>query len=244
MIDFHCHLDLYADPASVIAECAKRRLFVLSVTTLPSAFEGTRALAVGSSRIQTALGLHPEVAVQRRQELALFEKLIGQTRYVGEVGLDASRDHRDSLDAQVDILGNILGMCSDDGGRIVSLHSRGAIPRLLKLMESYLYAGELVLHWFNGSPKQVEHASAMGAWFSVGPTMLASERGRQAVSHMPRDRVITESDGPFSEVDGRPAMPWQAWSATEGLGEIWKETLSGVEMQLFENLSALTTSTR
>ncbi|MGQ0622331.1 MAG: TatD family hydrolase [Panacagrimonas sp.] len=119
MIDFHCHLDLYADPAAVIAECTKRRLFVLSVTTVPSAFEGTKALAAGSDRIRTALGLHPEVAVQRRQELSLFEKLIGRTKYVGEVGLDGSRDHRDTLDAQVDILGNILGLCSSNGGRII-----------------------------------------------------------------------------------------------------------------------------
>lgn len=242
MIDFHCHLDLYADPAAVIAECTKRRLFVLSVTTVPSAFEGTKALAAGNDRIRTALGLHPEVAVKRRQELALFEKLIRQTKYVGEVGLDGSRDHRETLDAQVDILGDILGLCSSNGGRIVSLHSRGAIPRLLKLMEFYLYAGELVLHWFNGSPKQVAHAAEMGAWFSVGPSMLASERGREAVKQMPRDRIITESDGPFSEVDGRPTMPWEAWSAATGLGEIWNESVLEVETQLIRNFEMLSRS--
>lgn len=45
MIDLHCHLDLYPDPQAIVAECVRRRLYVLSVTTVPSAFEGTAALA-------------------------------------------------------------------------------------------------------------------------------------------------------------------------------------------------------
>jgi TatD DNase family protein len=240
LIDFHCHLDLYPDPAAIVAECTKRHLFVLSVTTVPSAFVGTETFAVGNERIHTALGLHPEVAVARRQEMALFEKMIGRTQYVGEVGLDGSGDHRATLDVQAEILSHILSLCSDNGGRIISLHSRGAIPRLLNLMESYLYAGELVLHWFNGSAKQVAHAAEMGAWFSVGPTMLASKRGREAVSHMPRDRILTESDGPFSQIDGASTNPWQAWLAVANLSELWQEDRYAVERQLIKNLATIT----
>ena len=44
MIDFHCHLDLYPNPREVAKECAKRGLYVLSVTTTPSAWEGTSAV--------------------------------------------------------------------------------------------------------------------------------------------------------------------------------------------------------
>ena len=39
MIDFHCHLDLYPKPSTVIREIAKRGTFVLAVTTTPKAWE-------------------------------------------------------------------------------------------------------------------------------------------------------------------------------------------------------------
>jgi TatD DNase family protein len=95
MIDFHCHLDLYPDPMNVVRECANRRLYVLSVTTTPSAWAQTNALAAGHDRIRTALGLHPELARERRRELALFDRLLPQARYVGEIGLDGSPRFRD-----------------------------------------------------------------------------------------------------------------------------------------------------
>src|ERR1700741_2594809 len=88
VIDFHCHLDLYPDPHAVRDECARRGLYVLSVTTTPSAWNGTFALSRDAPRIRTALGLHPQLAYERHSELDLFESLIAETRYVGEIGLD------------------------------------------------------------------------------------------------------------------------------------------------------------
>ena len=67
MIDFHCHLDLYPNPKLVARECSDREIRVLSVTTTPSAWHGTSSLAEG--HIWTALGLHPQLAHQRKAEL-------------------------------------------------------------------------------------------------------------------------------------------------------------------------------
>ena len=62
MIDFHAHLDLYPSPHATARECIARNLYVLSVTTTPSAWAGTAALTKGAPRIRTALGLHPQIA--------------------------------------------------------------------------------------------------------------------------------------------------------------------------------------
>src|SRR5690242_13201410 len=75
VIDFHCHLDLYPNPSQVARECAARGIYVLSVTTTPSAWTGTAALSEGMPRIRTALGLHPQLANQRISELEIFERL-------------------------------------------------------------------------------------------------------------------------------------------------------------------------
>lgn len=239
MIDFHCHLDLYPNPREIVAQCIERRLYVLSVTTVPSAFEGTVALAPDQGRIRTALGLHPEIAVSREHELALFERLLPQTSYVGEVGLDASPDHRDTIDRQSDILATILNLCAQVGGRNITLHSRGATGSLLDRIAAEPTAGKFILHWYLGSTKQIARASEMKCWFSVGPAMLTSRRGLLAVEAMPHEYILPESDGPFGQVSGRPALPWEAWSIVPKLAELWGVSKGEVEAQLLDNLRRL-----
>ena len=202
---------------------------------------GRSALVPPDSRIRTALGLHPELAAVRARELPLFEQLLSRTRFVGEVGLDGSREHRATLDKQQSVLADILTLCARAGGKIISLHSRGAASLLLDALEREPDAGKAVLHWFVGSSKQVTRGAAMGCWFSVGPSMLVSERGRVAVTAMPRHRVLPESDGPFGQIENRPARPWEAWSVVAGLAELWRESEVDVAHQLRANLRALVT---
>jgi TatD DNase family protein len=239
VIDFHCHLDLYSEPREIVAQCVERRLYVLSVTTVPSAFEGTAALAPGAGRIRTALGLHPEIAVAREHELPLFEKLLPRTPYVGEVGLDASPDHRATIDRQAAILTDILKQCARAKGKIITLHSRGATGLILDRLSAEPAAGRFVLHWYLGSAKQISRAAEMKCWFSVGPAMLTSKRGLAAIEAMPREYILPESDGPFGHVSGRPALPWEAWTIVPRLAEMWGESQGEVEAQLLDNLRRL-----
>lgn len=239
LIDFHCHLDLYPNPAAVAEEVARRGVYVLSMTTTPTAFLGTAALAPEGSRIRTALGLHPEIAASREHELAQFEELLPRTRYVGEVGMDGSRPHRDTLDCQGGILTQILNLAARAGGKIISLHSRGAANLLLDVLAVEPRAGQFVLHWYCGSQRQVHRAKEMGCWFSVGPSMAASERGRGAIAAMPRDRVIPETDGPFGAISGRPAFPWEAGLVVPYLSEIWREDCEEIEQRMSMNFRAL-----
>lgn len=108
MIDLHCHLDLYPDPRQLVEACKARGLFVLSVTTTPRAWDGTTSLAAGAPRIKTALGLHPQVAHERIAELLLFDKLLPQTRYVGEIGLDGAPEFRAHAQAQRTVFDHVL----------------------------------------------------------------------------------------------------------------------------------------
>lgn len=239
MIDLHCHLDLYPDPHTLVAECVRRQLYVLSVTTVPSAFEGTASLVSPGGRIRTALGLHPELASARAHELPLFERLLPRTRFVGEVGLDGSRDHRVTLDTQKGVFVDVLRLCALAGGKVLSLHSRGATGIILDVLASEPGVGSSVLHWYVGSAKQVKRAAEMGCWFSVGPAMLASKAGEAAVTGMPKNRIIPESDGPFGQVDERTALPWEAWSIVPKLAELWRDNEADVERQLIDNFRSL-----
>jgi TatD DNase family protein len=243
VIDLHVHLDLYPDPFATARECVERNLFVLSVTTTPSAWSGTVALAKDAARIRTAVGLHPQLAQERQRELALFEELLSRTPYVGEIGLDGGPELKATWDVQYRVFEEILRMCEFAGGRIMTIHSRRAATPVLDALASNDGAGVAVLHWFSGSRRELQRAIDQGCWFSVGPAMLNGEKGRAMAELMPTDRILTESDGPFAQIDGRPLFPWDAATAEGILADIWGVGEEEVRSQLMANLKRLITST-
>jgi TatD DNase family protein len=243
MIDFHCHLDLYPDPHAVAAAAQDDQVAVLSVTTTPSAFAGTAALAAGRPLIRTALGLHPELADQRMHELALFDQLVATTRFVGEIGLDGSSRFAHTRASQAEVFSHILRSCADAGGRILSLHSRGAVRPVLEALHANPESGTPVLHWFSGTVRQAEAAIKHGCWFSVGTPMLLTAKGRELAAMLPPTRVLTETDGPFGKINGRALVPRDVRDTTERLAELWEIGTSEVEARVAANMRELLAST-
>lgn len=239
MIDFHCHLDLYPEPASLLARLRASGHYVLAVTTTPRAWEGTRALVGDAPRVRVALGLHPELVAQRHGEVELLCSLLEETRYVGEIGLDGSPPHRASIERQRDVLRRILTGCSLKGGRVLSIHSRGAASAVLDELEAHPGCGTPVLHWFSGTERELARAIDLGCWFSVGPPMLSTAKGRKLVTRMPRERVLTETDGPFTRRDDGPLEPCDVAWALDGLAEAWGVSAADVGKTIAANLRTL-----
>jgi TatD DNase family protein len=239
VIDFHCHLDLYPNPHAVRDECGRRGLDLLSVTTTPAAWKGTSALAATCPHIRTALGLHPQLVGERQRELGLFDTLLPESRYVGEIGLDGAPAFRRHWKDQANVFEHILTKCRAMGGRIMSIHSRRASSAVLDHLEKFPEAGIPILHWFSGSVRDLERAINLGCWFSVGPAMLASERGRGVATRMPPERMLTESDGPFAQLNGDAIFPWQVETAIHALGQIWSLPPADVEQKIHRNLQTL-----
>ena len=245
MIDFHAHLDLYPDPQMIVREIAERGMYVLSVTTTPSAWKGTSALATPGSRIRTALGLHPQIAHERVGELPLFDLHLHETMYVGEIGLDGGPEFKQHWQTQLTVFDHILNACRRAGGRIMSSHSRRAASAVLDRLAAVPGAGTPILHWFSGGKRDLQRAIALGCWFSVGPAMLVSEKARALVRDMPRDRVLTETDGPFAQIGGESAKPWDVGSATAKLAELWDDlTEDETDRLLHANLRCLVAKTK
>ncbi len=242
MIDFHCHLDLYPDPHAIARECVARGLYILSVTTTPSAWAGTAALAHQAPRIRTALGLHPQIAHERKGELPLFERLLPKVRYVGEIGLDGGPEYKRHWRDQVFVFTRILELCAGVGGRVLTIHSRRAAVSVLDALEAHPGAGTPILHWFSGTQRELARAVDLDCWFSVGPAMLTSEKGRALAAKMPRDRLLTETDGPFAQLEGSTALPWDAERAIALLADMWTEPETAVRDRLATNLRRLGTA--
>jgi TatD DNase family protein len=241
VIDFHCHLDLYPDPNRMAEECRARGIYILAMTTTPTAWPTSSRLAHEGDRIRTALGLHPQLAHERQAELSVFDKHLSETRYVGEIGLDGAPEFRDHWGVQLKVFAHILEACGRVGGRIMSIHSRRASKAVIEQLAEHKGAGTPILHWFSGTLRELQRAIDLGCWFSVGPAMLRSERGRELAAHMPQDRTLTETDGPFAQIDGKSLMPWDVQQAVELLSTIWSVPVEVVESRLRDNLRGLVT---
>lgn len=238
IVDAHVHLDLYPDPYQVVRECRQEGVYALCMTTTPKAWDGTSILVGDAPRIRCAIGLHPQLAFERKEELPLLLRLMWETPYVGELGLDGAMPVETHATQRL-VLTKALERADELGGRVVSLHSRRAAGAVLEVIEQHADRNLLILHWFSGTASQLRDAAAMGCWFSVGPAMLHSKKGRALVGAMPRDRVLTETDGPFAKVKGRPLHPRDARRACSSIAAAWDMSDAEVAQLVVSNFRRL-----
>ncbi len=222
-----------------MSEVEAARIYLLSVTTTPKAFVKTARLPSKGSRIRTALGLHPQLAHERHQEVGLFCSLISETRYVGEVGLDGGDEFAQHLVLQKEVFNRLLRACSDAGGKFLSIHSRHASSEVLEALEQHPGFGTPILHWFSGPIRDAGRAVEMGAWFSVGLPMLRSKRAGRLLAKIPRARILTETDAPFASTVGEEYPRRALSSAVAELAKHWKCEPEEAAQQLIDNLGRL-----
>lgn len=207
--DFHCHLDLFPDPAAAIAACERERIVTLAVTTTPKAWAQNSRWSGGSRYVQTAVGLHPELAAERHAETGLLEELIARTPFVGEVGLDGSPPHRKTLPVQKEVFIRTLAAAQGAGHRVVSIHSRRAAKDVLDCLAEHTVPAQVlpILHWFSDSASLARRAVDQGCYFSINHRMLSSDAGLALIRSLPTDRILTETDAPFTELGDRKSRP-------------------------------------
>lgn len=240
-VDFHCHLDLYPDHAQLISECERERIATLAVTTTPQAWARNKEMAEGSTHVRVALGLHPQLVAERENEITLFEKLLPESRYVGEVGLDASPRFYKSFEAQERVFERVLRACAEQGDKVLTLHSARAVSKLLQYLERTLLPdrGRVVMHWFTGSVSEARRAIDMGCYFSVNSEMLRSPRHRSLIVGLPLDRILTETDGPFVQVDGVAVRPGSVAGTLTALAPLRGIEPEAMRAQVLRNLAVL-----
>lgn len=240
-VDFHCHLDLYPDHEAAIARAEAACVFTLTVTTTPRAWMRNYELTHRTRYVRAALGLHPQLVAEHSDELSLWERHLPEARYVGEVGLDAGPRFFKSLEAQKHVFRTVLERCADAGGKILSVHSVRSAPAVLEMIERYLPRdrGTVVLHWLTGTKSEARRAAALGCYFSINAEMARSDRGRALVADLPMDRVLTETDGPFTKIADRPAEPADVCAASEAIAGVRNMTVDGVARAVRTNLQSL-----
>ena len=197
IIDTHCHFDMMPQPEAYIKQKEKAGDIVIGMTNLPSYFQMGQPHLKGYKHIRLALGFHPLLAAESKNEVKLFNRLIYQTSYIGEIGLDFSREGFTTKDEQVAVLRDLLSAIRGKK-KIVSVHSRRAEKELLSLLCEYQIEN-VIFHWYSGPVNLIPAILEQGYYFSVNEAMCLAKNGRAIIESIPRERVLTETDAPYNE---------------------------------------------
>jgi TatD DNase family protein len=237
MIDTHCHIDLFDNPIEVLNEAEKLGITVLAVTNLPSHFEMGYPHILPFKKIRLALGLHPLYADKHNIEFPSFEKYVSLTSYIGEVGLDFSKEGYTTKDIQLASFSKVLNLVTGKK-KILSLHSRKAEKEVLAmLIQSKIKSA--IFHWYSGPLSLIDEIAASGYYFSINPAMVSLESGKKIIGRIPIDKILVETDGPFVMVADRPAEPTDVKLVYEYLALKWSKSFKEASNLILQNFQTL-----
>ncbi|MEO9146282.1 MAG: Qat anti-phage system TatD family nuclease QatD [Ginsengibacter sp.] len=241
LVDFHCHLDLYNNFEQIVTECDKRNVFTLAVTTTPRAWLRNYELAQKTKHVRAALGLHPQLINNEQSEIGIWEKHFLKAKYIGEVGLDASPRYYPYFEHQQKVFDRILSMCSGTGGKVLSIHSVRCVTKVLEsIVKNKTHLNnKIVLHWFTGSLKEAHKAIEVGCYFSVNLAMFQSHNSKKIIEIIPKDRILTETDGPFTSYNNKPQHPWNVDFCIESLAIFLGISKEEMQSRVYRNLMIL-----
>lgn len=233
--DTHYHLDLCKNPEEMALNIEQAKVYTIAVTNTPSVFFYTHKISQKSKYIRAALGLHPELASQRYNEMSLFSDLINQTRYIGEIGLDNYNRSSEDYNIQKIVFNKILDLCADKKNKIITVHSRKATSDVISMIGDN-FSGKVILHWYTGGLKDLDTAIKYGFYFSVNYPMTISESGRKIIERLPADRLLLETDGPFTSYHTRDFSPLLCNEVHENILKLKKSIMSETISENFRNL--------
>lgn len=244
LIDTHCHIDQFPSPEDVVRECEKSALRVVAVTNLPSHFAVAADRLRGHKFVSAALGMHPLYATDGIRELAAFRRMAPRSNFIGEIGLDFSRQGISSRKVQERVFEEVLSVIKDRP-RFITLHSRGAEAAVLEGLRRHRIKAA-VFHWFSGSVEVLKDVLAEGHYVSINPAMLATAAGQRVIVHSPRERILTESDGPYTKVHDKVCSPPSVALVYQKLASCWnvsKERAIACVEENFERILGESVST-
>lgn len=219
LMDTHCHVSAYADPIAILKQADESGVAIVAVTEDPDQYRRLRTRLGRRRHVEVALGLHPLRATSFGPlELARFFRLLPETGWIGEVGLDYSRAGAATAKAQQHVFDVVLTE-AQPGRHPLTVHSRGAEKDVIRrLADARLPA---VLHWYTGPLSLVDDALDAGMYFSINIAMTRSKKFLPLATRIPKERILLETDGPHAQDRGQPARPSKIADVTKAIAQLW-----------------------
>jgi TatD DNase family protein len=191
----------------------------------------TLNLSKKSNLVLPFVGIHPECASDDYEKIiSLMEENSKNISGIGEIGLDPTYSNSDEdYKRQIHVFEKLLS-CAEKFNKPVSIHSRKSLDDVFEIMTSY-DTKHALLHWFDGSKKQLQKAMDMGFFVSYGPVMIYANDKQTLLSKTDESKILVETDGPvrfsrcFEMKSGQISfIPSVIFCASKILGKTFEET--------------------
>jgi len=237
--DSHIHLsdpEYVSDMEFILKEMECLKLKACCVSMNFESSLQTLELAKKSNLILPFIGIHPEYANDELENMsALIVENHSLIAGIGEIGLDPTyANNNDDVKNQNHVFETLLSF-AEKFNKPISIHSRKSLDDVFQTMTSY-NTKHALLHWFDGSKKQLQKAMDMGFFVSYGPVMIYANDKQTLLSKTSESQILVETDGPvkfsrcFEMKSGQVSfIPSVIFCASKILGKSFDEMASLLE---------------
>jgi TatD DNase family protein len=236
LYDTHFHLDLQKSRNEVLEEIERNKIYTIAVTNLPPLYEKLHK-EINNKYVRVALGFHPELIGQYQKYVPDMWRLLPDARYIGEVGIDL-KTGKEYKKQQISFFEELINQCHSLGNKILSVHSRMAASEVVSIIGSK-FNGKVILHWYSGTKQVQMQAIENGCYFSVNYAMLNSDSGRKIISNIPVNRILIETDSPFTFMNGQIYKPSEIGKIAEEIAKKRNTEVENMQIILWNNFSRL-----
>lgn len=213
LIDVHFHLDYYKNHKIVYETINKLEQYTLCMTNSPGIYLSCKNLYTETKYLKFAIGFHPLDAKLKDKDFTDFLSLARHSNYIGEVGLDFSGSPALPREKQIEYFEGIVKMCSQKN-KMLSVHLRKSEDEAIQIINRYK-PKKCIVHWFTGSAEQLKALAGLGCYFSINSNMVKTTAGCNKINKIPKNKILVESDGPFTKIGKKTFLPELLNSAYE-----------------------------
>jgi TatD DNase family protein len=206
LIDSHCHLDFPDFAAEIDAVVGRARAAglerMITISTRVRRFEAIQTLVERFDDVFGSVGTHCHNAAEEDDvPLGDIVRLAGHRKIVaiGEAGLDYHYD-LSPREAQARGFRKHIAAARETGLPLV-IHAREADEDVAAILEEEMAEGPFsaVLHCFSSGAELARRGVALGLYVSFSGilTFKKSDDLRAVARHVPRDRLLVETDAPY-----------------------------------------------
>jgi TatD DNase family protein len=197
--DSHIHLSDYTYSSYITFILKEMEILKIKACCVSMNYENsleTLNLTKKSKLVLPFIGIHPECANDKLEQITdLIEENNQSLSGIGEIGLDTTYvKNNEDTKRQIHVFETLLSL-AEKFNKPVSIHSRKSLDDVFQIMTSY-NTKHALLHWFDGSKKQLQKAMDMGFFVSYGPVMVYANDKQTLLSKTDESKILVETDGP------------------------------------------------
>lgn len=204
LIDTHFHLDHYRNYFEIAKTITELEQYTICVTNSPGIFLSCKNLIPETKYLKFAIGFHPQETTLGGREIKDFMRLILSTNYVGEIGLDYSQKSYMSKPLQLKYFEQIVEICASEN-KLMTIHIKKAEKDAVRILEKY-YPKKTIIHWYTGDCDDMLRLVDLGCYFSINTNMVKGSK-KENYHLLPLERILIESDGPYTKVNNKKYTP-------------------------------------